>query len=57
MTEKTLRYDDTIDYQPTGSEAQLIKEMIADKIREEYHQTPQEFCGDIQNEMTMGGLT
>lgn len=44
-------------YQPTGSEAQLIKEMIADKIREEYHQTPQEFCGDIQNEMTMGGLT
>lgn len=45
------------DYQPTGSEAQLIKEMIADKIREEYHQTPQEFCGDIQNEMTMGGLT
>ena len=50
-------YDDTIDYQPTGSEAQLIKEMIADKIREEYHQTPQEFCGDIQNEMTMGGLT
>lgn len=45
------------DYQPTGSEAQLIKEMIAEKIREVYHQTPQEFCGDIQNEMTMGGLT
>lgn len=44
------------DYQPTDSEAQLIKEMIADKIREEYHQTPQEFCGDIQNEMMMGGM-
>ena len=44
------------DYQPTDSEAQLLKEMIADKIREEYHQTPQEFCGDIQNEMMMGGM-
>lgn len=44
------------DYQPTGSEAQLIKKMIADKIREEYHQTLQEFCGDIQNEMMMGGM-
>ena len=45
------------DYQPTDSEAQLIKEMIADKIREEYHQTPQEFCGDTQSEtMTMGGM-
>lgn len=46
------------DYQPTDSEAQLIKEMIAEKISKEYHQTPQEFCGDTQNEtMTMGGLT
>ena len=44
------------DYQPTDSEAQFIKEMIADKIREEYHQTPQEFCGDIQNGMMMGGM-
>lgn len=45
------------DYQPTDSEAQLLKEMIADKIREEYHQTPQEFCGDTQSEtMTMGGM-
>ena len=45
------------DYQPTDSEAQLIKEMIADKIREEYHQTPQEFCGETQSEtMTMGGM-
>ena len=30
--------------------------MIEDKIREEYHQTPQEFCSDIQNEMMMGGM-
>ena len=46
------------DYQPTDSEAQLIKEMIAEKIREVYHQTPQEFCGEAQSEtMTMGGLT
>ena len=45
------------DYPPTDSEAQLIKEMIADKIREEYHQTPQEFCGETQSEtMTMGGM-
>ena len=45
------------DYQPTDSEAQLLKEMIADKIREEYHQTPQEFCGGTQSEtMTMGGM-
>ena len=45
------------DYLPTDSEAQFIKEMIADKIREEYHQTPQEFCGETQSEtMTMGGM-
>lgn len=46
------------EYQPTGSEAQLIKEMISEKISKEYHQTPQEFCGDTQNKtMAMGGLT
>ena len=46
------------DYQPTDSEAQLIKQMIAEKIRQVYHQTPQDFCGTAQSEtMTMGGLT
>ncbi len=32
------------DYTPTPSEAQLIKEMIAEKIRQLYGQTPKEFC-------------
>lgn len=56
------------DYEPTASESQLIKEMIAEKIREEWNQMPQEFCeafygtDDLyhehsDNEMTMGGLS
>ena len=45
------------DYTPTEAESKLIKDMIAEKIWGQWHQTPQEFCGDIQNEMTMGGLT
>ncbi len=55
------------DYEPTAGEAQLIKDMITEKIREEYHQTPKEFCesfydtDDLHNEhsdsdMTMGGI-
>ncbi len=32
------------DYTPTPSEAQLIKDMIAEKIRQLYKQTPKEFC-------------
>ncbi len=55
------------DYEPTAGEAQLIKGMIAEKIREEYYQTPKEFCenfydtDDLRNEhsdsdMTMGGI-
>lgn len=55
------------DYEPTAGEAQLIKDMITEKIREEYHQTPKEFCerfydtDDLHNEhsdsdMTMGGM-
>lgn len=57
------------DYQPTESEARLIKEMIREKIMEEYHQTPQEFCEEfygtdnLRNEhlgddepFTMGGM-
>lgn len=55
------------DYEPTADEAQLIKDMITEKIREEYHQTPKEFCEDFydtddlcnehsDSEMTMGGI-
>lgn len=33
------------DYEPTAGEARLIKNMIAEKIRELYDQTPMEFCG------------
>ena len=31
-------------YYPTEREAQLIKDLVAEKLQEEYHQTPQEFC-------------
>lgn len=57
------------DYEPTAAEAKLMKDMIAEKIREVYHQTPQEFCEEFygtddlygehteSNEnMTMGGI-
>lgn len=55
------------DYEPTESEAQLIKDMIAEKMMQEYGQTPQEFCeefystDDLRDEhsgsgMTMGGM-
>lgn len=35
------------DYEPTANEFSLIKNMITEKIREEYHRTPQEFCEDF----------
>lgn len=53
------------DYEPTKAESQLIKEMITQKIREEYDQTPQEFCEEFygmddlhkeHGEPTMGGM-
>lgn len=53
------------DYEPTKAESQLIKEMITQKIREEYGQTPQEFCEEFygtddlhkeHGEPTMGGM-
>lgn len=44
------------DYQPTVSEAELIKDMIAEKIQELYNQTPQEFClAFSDNDIQMGG--
>lgn len=35
---------DYFDYEPTEEETKLIKDMIAEKIREQWDQTPQEFC-------------
>lgn len=51
----TNRY---FDYEPTASEAQLIKDMITQKIKDEYGQTPQEFCEETCDEdQSMGGLS
>ena len=45
------------DYEPTKAEAQLIKDMIEEKIQEDYHQTPQEFCEEYYGEdPTIGGI-
>lgn len=44
------------DYEPTAAESQLIKDMITEKIMEEYGQTPQEFCEDIAEGPVMGGM-
>ena len=44
------------DYIPTDAESQLIKDMITQKIREEYCQTPQEFCEESRN-IENGGIT
>lgn len=44
------------DYEPTGAESQLIKDMIAEKIKEEYDQTPQGFCEEITEGPVMGGM-
>ena len=64
--EDTLRLEYTVttsssyedgDYEPTEDEAKLIKEMITEKIREEYGQNPQEFCLSVTGDMEMGGIT
>lgn len=45
------------DYEPTATEAQLIKDMISEKIQELYGQTPQEFCNDFCDDApVMGGI-
>ena len=45
------------DYEPTKAEAQLIKEMIAEKLQEVYQQTPQELCEEYYGEEpTIGGI-
>ena len=46
------------DYEPTDAEAKLIKDMIAEKIRQVHGQPPQEFCTDFYGDSPqMGGLT
>lgn len=64
--EDTLRLEYTVttatayedgDYKPTEDEAKLIKEMITEKIRDEYGQTPQEFCLSVTEDIGMGGIT
>lgn len=44
------------DYVPTDAEAQLIKDMIAEKLRDEHGQTPKEFCEGIGG-IEIGGMT
>lgn len=45
------------DYEPTKSEAQLIKDLITEKIQTKYNQTPQEFCdSDYDDNISIGGI-
>lgn len=44
------------EYVPTDAESQLIKDMISEKLREEYGQTPKEFCEDVGG-IEIGGMT
>lgn len=37
---------ESFDYEPTKSEAQLIKDMITEKLQNRYGVTPQDFCRD-----------
>lgn len=50
--------DQDFEYSPTKSEADLIKEMITEKIKELHGQTPQEFCDEFteQSNIEMGGI-
>ena len=36
------------DYLPTTAEAKLVKEMITERIKEEYARTPKEFCEEMR---------
>lgn len=45
------------DYEPTESEAQLIKDMITEKIKSVYGETPQEFCDSAYDDnISIGGI-
>ncbi len=50
--------NETFYYTPTEAESKLIKDMITQKIQEEYGQTPIEFCLDSSSteDQTMGGM-
>ena len=50
--------NETFYYTPTESESKLIKDMITQKIQEEFGQTPIEFCLDSSSteDQTMGGM-
>lgn len=50
--------NETFYYTPTKAEAALIKDMITQKIQEEFGQTPCGFCRDVsQNtDLTIGGI-
>ena len=37
---------ESFDYEPTESEAKLIKDMITEKLQNRYGVTPQDFCRD-----------
>ena len=44
------------DYTPTEAESALIKDMIAEKIREQWDQTPQEFCKEAFQARCRGSI-
>lgn len=50
--------NESFTYTPTETEAALIKDMIMQKIKDEYGQTPCEFCEDVcqGNDLTIGGI-
>lgn len=50
--------DHNFDYSPTKAEADLIKEMMTEKLREEEKMTPQEFCNSftVVNDIELGGI-
>lgn len=46
------------DYESTAAEAQLMKDMIVEKVMQIHGQTPQEFCNEVCGDApTMGGIS
>ena len=44
------------EYEPTAAEAQLVKNLITERILDNFYQTPMEFCEEAMGEsITMGG--
>lgn len=43
-------------YYPTAGEAQLVKDLITEKIQQLHQQSPQEFCLSVTNDFEMGGM-